>query len=294
MSAAGSSGWAAGVLLAIVGVWLLLQTLVGSLPSRIIGTFSSSGSAAKSTAASGGATASTSPDSPQGHLSPPLAAPNPGSTITPGTQPTGGYLPYIPPGPARNQAPRLGRDQPRRQHRQPLLAPRPVLMPTATRNQPDADRPSTSKADQARAMSGAAEADRRSQAAYEAGSAGIPAAEHFAGRDDVTELEREAHRMGATERRSERRRARAAGAAGHARAVAGTSGGYLARAGRSVTSHAGQIPTGGGGSWVGVLVGILGVIALYLLLSKANLTTGVIGGISHGLLWLISPSVLPF
>jgi hypothetical protein len=41
---ASPSGWAAGLLLIVLGVWLLLQTLIGKLPSRIAGTLSSSSS----------------------------------------------------------------------------------------------------------------------------------------------------------------------------------------------------------------------------------------------------------
>jgi hypothetical protein len=37
------SGWAAGLLLVISGIWLLLQTLIGKLPERITGAAKSSG-----------------------------------------------------------------------------------------------------------------------------------------------------------------------------------------------------------------------------------------------------------
>lgn len=159
----------------------------------------------------------------------------------------------------------------------------------------DTDNPSTSRADQRRAMGGAAERDRRYQAAYEAGLHGVAASEHFAGRDDVDDLERDSHRAGVDERRSGRRRTRARSAAGHARSVAGTSGGYLARAGRSVTGHISDTPTGGGGgSFAGVMVAVLGVIFLYLLLGNAAKVTTVISGISRGLNWLIAPTPLPF
>lgn len=92
MSSTPSSG-AAGALLVIVGVVLLAQTLKGGLVDRVLGSGSPSSSSATG---SSSATPSSSPDSPQGNLST-NPAPNPGSTATPGTQASGGYLPYIPP-----------------------------------------------------------------------------------------------------------------------------------------------------------------------------------------------------
>lgn len=91
MSANG--GVAAGLLLVLAGAWLLLQTLVGDLPARIVDLATGSTS---SSSKSKSATSSSSPDSPQGNLNT-NPAPNPGSTATPGTQPSAGYSPYVPP-----------------------------------------------------------------------------------------------------------------------------------------------------------------------------------------------------
>lgn len=160
----------------------------------------------------------------------------------------------------------------------------------------DTDHPSTSRADQRRAMGGAAERDRRYQEAYDAGFHGVPASEHFAGRrdDDVDEVERDSHSQGVSDRRSGRRRQAARSAAGHARTVARTSGGYLARAGRSVTSHTGDIPgPSGGGGFIGVIVGVLTLILLFVALNHAGAISTALTGLTSGARWLISPSTLP-
>ena len=80
------SGAAAGLLLAVAGLWLLLQTLTADLPARILG-LSGPTVAASNT---------TSPDSPSGQAPTPVPA-GPGSVTTPGAQPGAGYAPYTPP-----------------------------------------------------------------------------------------------------------------------------------------------------------------------------------------------------
>ena len=54
MSAA-SSGWAAGLLLVIAGVWVLLQTLVGNLAGRILSLGTNTGPASTNLGTLGGA-----------------------------------------------------------------------------------------------------------------------------------------------------------------------------------------------------------------------------------------------
>lgn len=90
---ASPSGWASGVLLIVAGIWLLLQTLKGGLVNRITGSNTPASSPGGS---SSPPSSSSSPDSPQGNLNI-NPAPNPGSTATPGTQPSPGYSPYVPP-----------------------------------------------------------------------------------------------------------------------------------------------------------------------------------------------------
>ena len=79
MSAA--SGGAAGVLLVLFGLWLLLQTLVGGLVQRLVNfnTGSSTSSGADATANSGSNSGGA------------------GTTATPGTQPGPGQAAYVPP-----------------------------------------------------------------------------------------------------------------------------------------------------------------------------------------------------
>jgi hypothetical protein len=132
-------------------------------------------------------------------------------------------------------------------------------------------------------MEPARQADLRVQDAYEIGQRN-ERMEHSP--DDDPRI-REAHRMGLDEYAKARRRR----LAGETRRK---TGGYLARAGRSVTDRTGEVPTGGSsGSWVGVLVGILALIALFLFLNRAGLAANVITGAVHGLTWLVAPEILP-
>ena len=54
MSAA-SSGWAAGLLLVILGTWVLLQTLVGNLAGRVLGLGTNTGAGPTNLGTLGGA-----------------------------------------------------------------------------------------------------------------------------------------------------------------------------------------------------------------------------------------------
>lgn len=61
MSAASPSGWAAGVLLVVLGVWLLLQTLVGKLAKRLTSLGSSSSSSGSNPNPQQGSPGTTTP-----------------------------------------------------------------------------------------------------------------------------------------------------------------------------------------------------------------------------------------
>ena len=139
------------------------------------------------------------------------------------------------------------------------------------------------KTDRARAQGAAAATgtatDEAVQQAYEMGLAG----EKLRHEPSDDPRLRDAHRQGLTERAKARRRQRAAN-------VASKTGGYLERAKDTVATGAGQ----GTSSVVGVMVAVLGVIALFLLLNRTNLATGVINGVLRSATWLVSPSVLPF
>lgn len=142
----------------------------------------------------------------------------------------------------------------------------------------------TTRAQDAGARAAGEATDQALQDAYEMGLAGDKLT---FGADDDPRL-REEHRRGLDERARARRRQ-------HARTITRSTGGYLARVGRSVTDRAAEIPTpSGGGSVVGVLVGVLALVVLFLLLNHSNLTAGVVGGVLGATKWLVAPSVLPF
>lgn len=132
---------------------------------------------------------------------------------------------------------------------------------------------STTKADRRRSMGAARARDDAASDAYEAGRAGRARPEAFG--DDKTV--RAAYNQGRRETAAATAREALSGAASH-----------LAGAGRTV---AGADVLGG--TWTGVLSGVLLVIILYLFLKNTSLATSVINGFSAGLRWLISPSTLP-
>ena len=72
-----STGSAAGIILVVLGIWLLLQTLVGNLPARIVG-MGSSGTA------NGGGVVFGGPNYGGGPLTP--GGTKIGSTLTPAQQ----------------------------------------------------------------------------------------------------------------------------------------------------------------------------------------------------------------
>lgn len=135
------------------------------------------------------------------------------------------------------------------------------------------------------AAAGAGKAtDQAVQQAYEMGLAG----ERLTFDEGDDPRLRDAHRLGLDERAKARRRQ-------HASNITRATGGYLSRVGRSVTDRTGDIPIfGGGGTFVGVLVGVLLLVALFLGLNKSNAVTGLINGVVHTTTWLVSPAVLPF
>ena len=137
----------------------------------------------------------------------------------------------------------------------------------------------TAKA-QERGRAAAGEAtDEALQQAYEMGLAG----EKLRHEPSDDPRLREEHRRGLNERARTGRRQRA-------RDVGSQSAGYLDRARQTVSAGASE----GTGSFVGVAVAVLGVIALFLLLNRTSLATTVINGTVKGLTWFVSPSVLPF
>ena len=140
----------------------------------------------------------------------------------------------------------------------------------------------TTKADTRRAMGGAKERDEISQHAYEAGQKGEPIPAEAKG--DRTY--RAAYNQG---RRETAKAALTRTAKQSGRQLGGIGGSIY-----GATGAAADTLKGGGGSVVGVLVAGLLVILLYLLLSRLNLATSVVKGVTGGLTWLISPSVLPF
>jgi len=101
----------------------------------------------------------------------------------------------------------------------------------------------------------------------------------------------------AREERASRRRATVSRAGSRSRRVAGRSLRQTRSIGGSIyrmRGQAAQAYTGGGASFAGVMVATLGVILLYLLLTKANLAATVISGVTKALDWIIAPKVLPF
>lgn len=130
-----------------------------------------------------------------------------------------------------------------------------------------------------RAATGTA-TDEALQQAYEIGREGGPRMRFEPGDDPRL---REMYRLGRNEHAAEARKTRA-------RDITAKTGGYLGRARDTVAAGASE----GTGSIVGVAVAVLGVIALFLLLNKTSLATGVINGVLGAATWLIAPKPLPF
>lgn len=86
-----------GLAFAVFLVWMERKGRIRLFAMSAAGDYQLANTRGASSGGSSAATASTSPDSPQGNLStqPP---PQPGATATPGAQASGGYAPYQPPG----------------------------------------------------------------------------------------------------------------------------------------------------------------------------------------------------
>lgn len=146
---------------------------------------------------------------------------------------------------------------------------------------PGASKP-LSKRDAQIAMRAARDRDRAVQDAYEMGQAG----EKLTFSPDDPEELRDAHRRGLDERAKARRRR-----------VAAQSGGYLAGGARRLADRTPELTStfsGDGGSIVGILVGALALIALFILLNRSQVAADAIGVVTRSLTWLVSPDVLPF
>lgn len=147
---------------------------------------------------------------------------------------------------------------------------------------------------------------REHEAAYDAGFEGVAWDEHRDHRadpeDDHQKSLRAAHEQGRLDKtlaskpeippevghRLRQRDERIA----HRRATVRRAGTYLARAGRSVRNA--DIPTpGGGGTWLGILVGVLALILLFVALNHAGAVATAVSGVANAARWLISPSTLP-
>lgn len=140
-----------------------------------------------------------------------------------------------------------------------------------------------------RSMAGAKARDAKCQAAFEAGVNGVAWDEHRDHREGEDPNAKACYDEGVAEARRTRR-----GELGQrASRVGRQSAGYVGRVGRSVRDRSSEIPTSSGGSWVGVFVGVLAVIALFLLLTKSTLAATTVTGFTKGIVWLVSPSTLP-
>jgi hypothetical protein len=111
--------------------------------------------------------------------------------------------------------------------------------------------------------------DREEQAAWDYGAA-------------------EAHR----ERRAARRQKSAALAA-NARAVTRGAVPHLRRAGAAVSGGAASVATARPLSGWGIVAGVLGLVLLYLFLTRTSLADKAISGLISGLNWFIAPKPLP-
>lgn len=147
-------------------------------------------------------------------------------------------------------------------------------------------------------MGRARQSDRDHANAYDAGYHGVSWDEHRDHRADPDDPHqqslRAAHEQGRSDARAETRGATARRAASRARNVGARTGGYLRSVGKSVTSHAGDVPVAGGsGTFIGVLVGILALILLFVALNHAGAVATFFTGLINGAQWFISPSTLP-
>lgn len=159
-----------------------------------------------------------------------------------------------------------------------------------------------------RSMDRARHAAREHSAAYDAGYHGVSWDEHRDHRADTEDPYqvslRAAHDQGRTDRLAETRpeipedvrarlrsrQERAARTGTTRRATAG----YLARAGRSLRSQTADIPTpSGGGTWLGIIVGAVALILLFVALNHAGAVATAVSGVARAARWLISPSTLP-
>lgn len=140
-------------------------------------------------------------------------------------------------------------------------------------------------------------ADLDTQAAYRAGLDGLEPGEGW------NQTERRAYEDGVAERRerlldADRRHARTITEPPR-REPRGAhplyqAGARLRRVGQATIGRRNEIPVGGGGTWWGVVLGVLALIALYLLLTRSGLAAKAINGVTGSVGWLIAPSVLPF
>ncbi len=145
----------------------------------------------------------------------------------------------------------------------------------------------TTKADTRRSFTGATERDREAQQAYEAGQAG----QDWPHSPDADPTIREAHRAGLDEHAASRRGRLYASGRGVANDTVRRLRATAARAPRQVRR---STPLGGG-SWstVGIGLGVLGVIGLYLLLTHSTLTAKVTSGVLAAVNWFVAPKPLP-
>lgn len=135
--------------------------------------------------------------------------------------------------------------------------------------------------------------DDRYRHAFEAGQHGVTWETHNGPKDPYLGDDPEEHAAwaaGHTQHRADQARA----AARRAAKIGAQTGGYLARAGRSVTSTAGDIPTpSGGGTFLGILVGIAALALLYVALNHAGAVASAFTGLTSAVNWLIAPTPLP-
>lgn len=126
------------------------------------------------------------------------------------------------------------------------------------------------------------------EADYQAGYHEVPKHEHF-GEGQPAQERRDAYEAGRADRQRERR----AGRAQAGRRIAGRATEHLRSAGSVIRSGA----TEGSGSWVGIGIVVLGVIALYVLLVNPKgkaAAVGAINGVFGFTKWLVAPKTVPF
>lgn len=146
--------------------------------------------------------------------------------------------------------------------------------------------------DQRLATAGPRAKEHELDSAYQAGRDKLPLPFSHPAKEDSDHQRqvRQAHAKGVADRRAETARR----VAGRAARIAGTSGGYLASAGRSVRSSVGDIPTSSGsGTFLGVLVGVAALALLFVALNNAGKVAQFLAGVTSTAKWLIAPSPLP-